>query len=195
MICRIRPTQKAMTALKRCVYWCVQYKSEGTKAAQQQQQQCRATGTKQQQQQCLQQPSHQQQSSSLQRSRGRGSSTAQQQPVMSMVRHKTTCMLLIVSFTYIITFLPLVIISIVVHVTITLDPESAPSVYMRLKEPSKVFELFSEINYAANFYIYVLSGTQFRYTMLRLKSCSHSLFATSPPPTERIFHFRQNSSS
>jgi hypothetical protein len=56
-----------------------------------------------------------------------------------------------------------------------------------------LFELVSEINYAINFYIYVLSGAQFRYALRHICSRRYS-FISSPAQTEKVFQFRKSAS-
>ena len=82
--------------------------------------------------------------------------------------HKTTFVLLIVSFTYVVTLFPLVLVSMVIHITHAVDKKRAAVLFYKLASVQHVFELLSEVNYGINFFIYVLSGTQFRYELIRI---------------------------
>ena len=101
---------------------------------------------------------------------------------------KTTCMLLIVSFTYVVTVLPLVILSMTIHVAMKVDPTAARFMIFSLNDLRFVLEFISEINYGANFYIYIMSGTQFRYQLRYIISHRHSYKKSSAK--ERVFQFR-----
>lgn len=79
--------------------------------------------------------------------------------------HRITGMLLVVSFSYIGCLLPLVVLSLVIHVAMLTDHHLAEKLFVALDDCQRVFEFISELNYAANFYIYVLSGAQFRHTL------------------------------
>ena len=105
-------------------------------------------------------------------------------------RNKTTCMLLIVSFTYIVTLLPLVIVSIMLDISILHNISLARKLFKSTYNVSMILELISELNYAANFFIYVVSGQQFRLQLK--KTCEGSerhryIPASSPAQTDRIF--------
>ena len=114
-------------------------------------------------------------------------------------RHKTTCMLLIVSFTYVITLFPLVLVSLILHGAVLTNPELAGQIYTNMGNVVRFLELFSEINYASNFYIYVLSGVQFRYALRHICSRRHFFTTASSgqpqPHTERVFYFRKFASN
>ncbi|XP_045173565.2 growth hormone secretagogue receptor type 1-like [Mercenaria mercenaria] len=85
------------------------------------------------------------------------------------VKHKSTCMLLIVTFMYIITLLPLFTLSLIVDVTIKLGSlERARNTYMTLIPYIDLSVSVSLLNYAANFFIYVLSGKRFRFELQNL---------------------------
>ena len=106
-------------------------------------------------------------------------------------RHKTTCMLLIVSFTYVVALLPLVLLSLIMHISIIVNPALARGMLHKLTDFSNLLELLSEVNYGINFYIYVLSGAQFRYALRHICSKRYS-FISSPPQTEKVFQFRKS---
>ena len=109
-------------------------------------------------------------------------------------RHKTTLMLLVVSFTYLVTLLPLVLISLILHIAFSLDKATAVYLFVKLSDLGRLFELFSEVNYGINFYIYVMSGAQFRYELRYMCSRPYS-FISSPAYTEKVFQFRKTSST
>ena len=96
-------------------------------------------------------------------------------------QNKTTCMLLILSFTYIVTLLPLVLLSIVIHISVTTNPSAARYILVNLKDLRCCLELISEINYGVNFYIkfYVMSEVQFRRLLKNMCSLRHQ------PPSNR----------
>ena len=91
---------------------------------------------------------------------------------------KTTCMLVMISFTYVITLLPLVLLSMAIHISVKVNPSTARFMLRNLKDLRFVLELISEVNYGVNFCIYVMSGAQFRYELRRIcarrPSCSSS---------------------
>lgn len=83
--------------------------------------------------------------------------------------HKTTCMLLIVSFTYIGTLFPLLVLSTIIDSTIRLkDKTFAWSMYVTLGPFLEVCVAISLINYAINFFIYILSGKSFRMELRKI---------------------------
>lgn len=84
--------------------------------------------------------------------------------------HKTTFMLLAISFTYIATMLPLVVISITIHVTM----HSGKPIYevqkliLSIQPWYDVVSVISFANYGINFFIYVISGQSFRFELHRM---------------------------
>ncbi|KAK2160973.1 hypothetical protein LSH36_123g01005 [Paralvinella palmiformis] len=107
-------------------------------------------------------------------------------------RNKTTCMLLIVSFSYVGALLPLVLLSLAIHVAMHVNTDLARQMFEKLNDVRQLLELVSELNYGINFYIYVLSGAQFRYELRHICTRAHP-FTSSPAPTERVFHFNRKS--
>ncbi|XP_045173503.2 growth hormone secretagogue receptor type 1-like [Mercenaria mercenaria] len=84
-------------------------------------------------------------------------------------KYRSTCMLLIVTFTYIITLLPLFTLSLIVDVTIKVGSlETARNTYVALRPYIDISVSVSLLNYAANFFIYVLSGKRFRFELKNL---------------------------
>lgn len=84
-------------------------------------------------------------------------------------RHRSTCMLLIVTFAYIITLLPLFALSLIVDVTIKVgDIETARNTYIALIPFLDSAVSISMLNYAINFFIYVVSGKRFRFELRSL---------------------------
>lgn len=108
--------------------------------------------------------------------------------------HKTTLMLLLVSFTYLVCLFPNVLLSLLIHISILTNPSIARILFVKLNDLRGVLEFFSELNYAANFYIYVFSGLQFRYALRNVCSRRH-FFISSNHHTEKVFHFRKFASS
>lgn len=106
-------------------------------------------------------------------------------------RNKTTCMLLVISFTYLVTLLPLVLVSIILDISLQTNIALAKKLFRRLYNVSQILELVSEINYAINFFIYVISGAQFRRQLQRMCHRKRRRFtyiaASSPAQTERIY--------
>lgn len=88
--------------------------------------------------------------------------------------HRTTAMLLVVSFSYVGCLLPLVLLSVVMHVAVLTDRQLAQQLYVALDDCHRVFEFISELNYAANFYIYVMSAAEFRRALRRVVCRSSS---------------------
>ena len=109
--------------------------------------------------------------------------------------HKTTGMLLIVSFTYVVCLLPSVVVSLVMHAALIADTAVAGYLFVALNDVRRLFEFLSEINYATNFYIYVLSGVQFRHALRLICTTRYCFVAGMPPPTEKVFHFRKFASN
>ncbi|XP_053376560.1 growth hormone secretagogue receptor type 1-like [Mercenaria mercenaria] len=84
-------------------------------------------------------------------------------------RNRSTWMLLIVTFMYIITLLPLFTLSLIVDVTIKVGSlETARNTYIALRPYIDISVSVSLLNYAANFFIYVLSGKRFRFELQKL---------------------------
>ncbi|KAL4216305.1 hypothetical protein ACF0H5_024031 [Mactra antiquata] len=82
--------------------------------------------------------------------------------------NKTTCMLLTVSFTFIGTLLPLLTLTLVLEISVKRLGRDAYTLYKMLMPYMEAFEALSLVNYAVNFYIYILSGRSFRYEMCRV---------------------------
>lgn len=83
-------------------------------------------------------------------------------------KRKTTCMLMTISFTYLVTILPLLVVSLMIHIALVADLDLARNLFVHLADLRNVLELVSEVNYASNFYIYVLTGADFRLTICRI---------------------------
>ena len=111
-------------------------------------------------------------------------------------RHKTTAMLLFVSFTYIVTLLPQVLISVVVHLAYLVNADRAGEIFFGLNDARQFFELLSELNYGINFFIYVMSGAHFRYELRYLCSRPYQFLSSSRSPyAEKVYQFRKTSST
>ncbi|XP_060569309.1 FMRFamide peptide receptor frpr-18-like [Ruditapes philippinarum] len=84
-------------------------------------------------------------------------------------RNRSTVMLLIVTFLYIITLLPLFTLSLIVDVTIKVGSiETARNTYVALRPFIDLSVSISLLNYAVNFFVYILSGKRFRYELRKL---------------------------
>lgn len=68
--------------------------------------------------------------------------------------HRITGMLLVVSFSYVGCLLPLVVLSLVIHVAVLTDRDLAQRLFVAVDDCQRIYEFF-------NFYVYVLSGAQF----------------------------------
>ena len=91
-------------------------------------------------------------------------------------RNKTTIMLLCVSFMFLLTFLPIMIISCLIHITMLKDKMAAASLIFDLHGVMEVCELLFEVNFACNFYIYVMSNAKFQQQFVDImKSVWHRL--------------------
>ncbi|XP_050401949.1 FMRFamide peptide receptor frpr-18 [Patella vulgata] len=86
----------------------------------------------------------------------------------SNTRHKTTIMLLAISFTYIFTLLPLVFLSFVLIIAYKVYGAAAASLVIRATPWKDLLVVVSQINYGINFFIYVLSGKKFRVELRRV---------------------------
>ena len=87
----------------------------------------------------------------------------------SQRRHKTTMILLTICFTYVITLLPLVILTFLIVIVLkTCSLEVARHLIFTLTPWKDVFLAVSHINYASNFYIYILSGSNFRIQLRQI---------------------------
>lgn len=102
------------------------------------------------------------------RSNGGKSNMCQSRAVFRKRSFKTTATLLTISFTYIVTMLPLLIISIILYAVVDMNTIEGIYLYFRLKPYSEVISTFSYINYSINFCIYVLSGKLFRKELNRM---------------------------
>jgi uncharacterized membrane protein YgcG len=106
------------------------------------------------------------------------------------VNTRTTCMLLAVSFTYVVTMFPLALLSMILHVASRLNPSLARFMIFRLNDVRYVCELVSEMNYVVNFYIYVLSSAKFRYQLKYIMARRYT--SKSSGQTEKVFQFRRS---
>lgn len=92
-------------------------------------------------------------------------------------RQRSSFMLIVVAFAYIVTLLPTFLLSLVVDLTIKFQPkEKAIVVFMTLTPYLKLTECIALLNYALNFFIYVVSGKRFRYELR--KKCNVGMRVT-----------------
>ncbi|XP_055889559.1 G-protein coupled receptor daf-37-like [Biomphalaria glabrata] len=83
-------------------------------------------------------------------------------------RGKTTRMLVAISMTYIVTTLPLVIVTIFIHIMIErVSFQFAPTL-IRLVPWIHVLQIIANLNYCSNFFIYIMSGKKFRKELRRI---------------------------
>ncbi|XP_041355378.1 uncharacterized protein LOC121373003 [Gigantopelta aegis] len=95
-------------------------------------------------------------------------------------RHKTTLMLLTISFIYVITLLPSLVVSIVAYATIaTTTLRDAGLLLVRVSPYKDVCELVSDLNYGCNFFIYILSGKLFRFELKKMFTWDRSTGITT----------------
>lgn len=83
-------------------------------------------------------------------------------------RHRTTCMLLIVSFTFLGTLLPSLTLSLVIHILVKVKGAGAYNIYTSLLPYMDLAMVISLLNYAINFFIYILSGKRFRFELRKV---------------------------
>ena len=83
-------------------------------------------------------------------------------------KHRTTYMLMVVSFTYIVTLLPSFIVQMIVDVSIRSYGRGARGIYTALYPFIDLFSAISLINYAVNFFIYIVSGRSFRFELRKI---------------------------
>ncbi|XP_033725804.1 FMRFamide receptor-like [Pecten maximus] len=84
--------------------------------------------------------------------------------------HKTTFMLLAISIIYIITMLPLVIISICTHIALHSGKPilEVQMILISIQPWNDLLSVVSFVNYGINFFIYVVSGQSFRFELRRM---------------------------
>lgn len=89
-------------------------------------------------------------------------------------KKRCTCMLLTVTFSYIVTLLPLFMLTLVLDIAIkSKDKETAGYMYITLMPYLDICSTIALLNYATNFFIYVLSEKRFRFELRKL--CKRSL--------------------
>ncbi|GFO36548.1 P2y purinoceptor 4 [Plakobranchus ocellatus] len=89
----------------------------------------------------------------------------------SQRRSKTTRMMVYISLTYILTTVPLVSLTIFLHVLAKNNGPSHADIFLRAMPWLEVLQVIAAINYASNFFIYILSGKKFHIELLRMLSC------------------------
>ncbi|XP_071098462.1 FMRFamide peptide receptor frpr-18-like [Haliotis cracherodii] len=93
--------------------------------------------------------------------------------------HKTTLMLVTISFVYVVTLFPSVVVSVIVHVAIATRYKGMRELFHTLYPFIDIFELCSDINYCSNFFIYILSGKVFRFELRRIFAWEKSTAVTT----------------
>ncbi|GFS00507.1 p2Y purinoceptor 4 [Elysia marginata] len=89
-------------------------------------------------------------------------------------RSKTTRMMVYISLTYILTSIPLVSLTIFLHVLATKYGNAASGIFIRSLPWLEVLQVLASINYDSNFFIYILSGKKFRIELGQLLSCKQN---------------------
>ena len=102
-------------------------------------------------------------------------------------RHRTTYMLLIVSFSYIVTLLPSFIVQLVIDASIRTYGPGAQSIFITLYPFLDLFATISLINYGVNFFIYILSGQSFRFELRKIFVNERSMSFTGTRGTREEF--------
>ncbi|KAK3797629.1 hypothetical protein RRG08_054655 [Elysia crispata] len=87
-------------------------------------------------------------------------------------RSKTTRMMVYISLTYILTSVPLVSLTIFLHALAKQAAPNAHSIAVRCLPWLHVLQVVASINYASNFFIYILSGKKFRIELGHMLSCN-----------------------
>ena len=75
---------------------------------------------------------------------------------------KTTRMLVVITFLHEVTILPILILTIVFHLSLHFDISVTRTIYANSVNLKNCLELLSEVTFSVNFYIYVLWGRQLR---------------------------------
>ena len=83
-------------------------------------------------------------------------------------RHRTTCMLLIVSFTFLGTLLPILTLTLICHIVMKVKGPAAFGFFTSVKPYLEIATIISLLNYAINFFIYILSGKSFRFELSKV---------------------------
>ena len=102
-------------------------------------------------------------------------------------RHRTTYMLLIVSFTYIVTLLPSFIVQLIIDISIRSYGRGARQIFTALYPFMEFFSTISLINYGVNFFIYILSGQSFRFELRKIFVNERSMSFTGTRGTREEF--------
>ncbi|KAL3885441.1 hypothetical protein ACJMK2_025626 [Sinanodonta woodiana] len=83
-------------------------------------------------------------------------------------RHKTSVMLLIVSFSFILTLLPLFILTIIIDISVKTKGSGAYQLYRKMLPFHELCVVISLLNYGVNFFIYILWGRSFRFELRKI---------------------------
>lgn len=83
-------------------------------------------------------------------------------------RHRTTYMLLIVSFTFLGTLMPVLTLNLVLHILMKVKGREGHAIYRDVSPFLELAVTISLLNYAINFFIYVLSGKSFRFELRKV---------------------------
>lgn len=83
-------------------------------------------------------------------------------------RQRSTYMLLFVTFAYVVTLLPMFLLTFIIDVSIKVqNKEKAGHLFLVLSPYLNLTECIALLNYAMNFFIYVVSGRSFRFEFRR----------------------------
>lgn len=86
----------------------------------------------------------------------------------SNVSPRTTLMLVMISLIHVLTLAPVLLLTIIIHVSINVDLTTAELIFDDVANVKYILELLSEVNFSANFYIYLLSTSRFRREMMMM---------------------------
>lgn len=88
-------------------------------------------------------------------------------------RQRSTFMLLFVTFAYVFTLLPMFLLTFIIDLSIKVQSkEKAERVFLTLSPYLNLTECIALLNYAMNFFIYIISGKSFRFELRR--RCRHT---------------------
>ncbi|KAK7496926.1 hypothetical protein BaRGS_00011906, partial [Batillaria attramentaria] len=103
-------------------------------------------------------------------------------------RSKTTRMLLTIGFVFVLTLLPSNTLSITILVAMnTQGVQASRALFMAAVPWMSFLSVITDINYAVNFYIYVLSGKKFRQELRRMFRTDRLMFSVHSTRTREEF--------
>ncbi|CAG5127825.1 unnamed protein product, partial [Candidula unifasciata] len=88
--------------------------------------------------------------------------------IFSRKHNKTTRMLVAISFTYLVTTLPLIILTITVYLLHQNFGTLSADTFLKILPWMHFLQAVTNLNYASNFFIYIVSGQKFRMELRRM---------------------------